>query len=440
MDDGYWPWRIAFLGIIFVLFALIHGFEKAMQNVNTSALEKRAEEGDSHASVLLDTLQQQSAFTCIRLFLMFGTGFYVGVRIFPLCAREGAWWYLLIAALLFLLLVAGIMVPRKMAARSGEFWLSSCLGPIRLILYLFRPLTFLVDCSSNLLIRLAGFEVPFNEEVTEEEIISMVNEGNEQGVLEDREAEMITNVLAFGDKTAENIMTRRKEITAFEGHETLQTVLEQILQGSKSRFPVYDEELDNIIGILYLRDAVQFGKEEQLLACPLMEIEGLLRKAEFIPETRKVDLIFRFMQSRKIHMMLVIDEYGQLAGLVTLEDLLEEIVGSIFDEYDEIDQPYLERVGEDAWIIDGKAPLYELEKRLDVEFEPEEDIDTLNGFLLYRLGHFPEQGENAVVSVPPYDFTVLRVENKMVQKVYAVRKQNPQSDCAVQPEAHKLLT
>lgn len=423
MDDGYWPWRIIFLIVIFVLFALIHGFEKAMQGENDSLLEKKAEEGDRHAAILLQVMQQQTSFTCIRLVLMFGTGFYVGARVWPLCLKQGDEGLLLVPAIFLLFLIVGIMVPRKMAARKSDFWLNQCLGIIRLILAVFKPLTLFVDVISNLLLLLVGYNLHLDEEdVTAEEIITMVNEGNEQGVLEDSEAEMITNIMAFGDKEAGDIMTRRLNIKGLEGHLTLRQVMTYVIDEGKSRFPVYDEEMDNIVGILYLRDAIIYSNQEDNLDKPVMEIEGLLRKAEFIPETRKIDQLFQHMQMTKVHMLMVVDEYGQLAGLVTMEDLLEEIVGNIFDEYDEIDLPYIEKISEDVYILDGMAPLEEVEKLLDLEFDTE-DIDTINGFLIYKLGHFPEEGEEAVVRMEGYDFKVLQVENKMIQKVKVEKAQ-----------------
>lgn len=421
MDDGYWPWRSIFLILLFMFFALIHGFEKAMQGENDALLEKKAEEGDHHAKLLLNIMQQQASFTCIRLVLMFGTGFYMGARIWPLCIREGTRGVLLIPGLFLLFLIVGIMVPRKMAARKSDFWLNQCLGVIRFILALFYPLTAFVDFLSNLLLVLVGYDLhQDDEDVTAEEIISMVNEGNEQGVFEDSEAEMIQNIITFRDKEAGDIMTRRLNIIAIEGHLTLQEVIDQVMKAGKSRFPVYDEELDNILGILYFRDVMNISDQQELLDRPVMEIPGLLRKAQVIPETRKIDSMFQYMQSNKLHIMLVVDEYGQLAGLVTLEDLLEEIVGNIFDEYDEVDQPHFEKTGEGEYIIDGMTPLDEVQKFLDLEFDIE-DIDTMNGFLLYKLGYFPEEGDNAVVRVADYEFTVLQVENKVIRKIKIVK-------------------
>ncbi|MCI7099047.1 MAG: hemolysin family protein [Lachnospiraceae bacterium] len=417
MDDGYWPWRSIFLILLFLLFALIHGFEKAMQGVNNSLLENKAEEGDRHAALLLDTMQQQSSFTCIRLVLMFGTGYYMGARVWPLCLKAGTRGVLMIPGTFLLFLVVGIMVPRKMAARKSDFWLNQCLGVIRFILAVFYPLTAFVDMISNLLLRMVGYDVnQSDEDVTAEEIISMVNEGNEQGVLEDSEAEMIHNIITFRDKDASDIMTRRMNIIGIEGHQTLQEVRNRMMEDSKSRFPVYDEELDNILGILYFRDVMVMANNEELLDQPVMEIPGFLRKAEFIPETRKIDNVFQYMQLNKLHIMLVVDEYGQLAGLVTMEDLLEEIVGNIFDEFDEIEQPYVEKTGEQEYVLDGMTPLDEVEKLLGMEFDME-DIDTINGFLLYKLGHLPEEGEEAIVRLDDYDFTVLQVENKVIQKI-----------------------
>ena len=250
----------------------------------------------------------------------------------------------------------------------------------------------------------------------------MVNEGHEQGVLEAGEAEMITNIFELNDKEAGDIMTHRTNITALDASMSLDEAVTYILtEANNSRFPVFEKDIDDIIGILHMRDALGFAEKEENRRKNLKELDGLLRDAHFIPETRHVDTLFKEMQSQKIHMEIVVDEYGQTAGIVTMEDILEEIVGNILDEYDE-DEEYISRRDDGSFIFDGLAPLDEVGEALDVEFDEEdyENYDTLNGFLISKLDRIPKEGEQLEVEYKNYLFKVLSVENKMIHAVTAV--------------------
>ncbi|MFI3212093.1 MAG: hemolysin family protein [Eubacteriales bacterium] len=257
----------------------------------------------------------------------------------------------------------------------------------------------------------------------EEEIMSMVNEGHEQGYIEASEAEMINNIFEFGDKEAQNIMTNRSNIVGIDESITLDDAVHFMLEEPLSRFPVYKESIDHIHGILHLKDALRLHKDESLRGKPIREIEGLLRKAKFIPETRFIDDLFRAMQSAKLQMVIVIDEYGQTGGLVTMEDILEEIVGNILDEYDEEDD-HIEEKGEDEYIIEGVTPLEELEELLHISFGDVE-FETLNGFLISKMDRIPDQDDTFEVDVEGYHFKILSVENKMIQSVSVTKNLEP---------------
>ena len=249
-------------------------------------------------------------------------------------------------------------------------------------------------------------------DVTEEEIISMVNEGHEQGVLLATEAEMITNIFEFGDKEAHDIMTHRNHIVAVEGDMPLKEAMAFMLDANNSRFPVYDENIDHIIGILHLRDAMRFHASKEDSNLPVKEMEGLLREAVFIPETKNIDALFQMMQSSKTQMVIVVDEYGQTSGLIAMEDILEEIVGNILDEYDE-DEEYIEATDNaDEYIIEGKTPLEELEERFHIFFK-EEEFETLNGF------------------------KILSVENKMIQSVLVTKIKQPEPEEGTAEESNR---
>ena len=253
----------------------------------------------------------------------------------------------------------------------------------------------------------------------EEDILIMVNESHEQGYIEASEAEMISNIFEFGDKQAKDIMTDRSNITAMDAQMTFADAIEFMLNERNSRFPVYKENLDHIVGILYLKDALRIGRNRTLLELPIEGVAGLLRTAHFIPETRKVDALFKNMRATKLQMVIVIDEYGQTSGLVAMEDILEEIVGDILDEYDE-DEEYIEEKGKNKFIIDGMTPLEELEERFKISFG-ELPVETLNGYLISKMERIPNEKERFSITVEGYNFKIIEVENKMIKRVVVTR-------------------
>lgn len=254
------------------------------------------------------------------------------------------------------------------------------------------------------------------EDVTEEEIISMVNEGHEQGVLLDSEVEMIQNIFEFGDKEAKDIMTHRKNILAINGEDTFLQVLDFVTENNYSRYPVYLEDIDNIIGILHIKEMLKLCRREELYNCAVKDVKDLIRDAKFIPETRNINTLFASMQSEKNHLMIVIDEYGQTAGIVALEDIVEEIVGNIEDEHDE-EMQMIERFVDGTFIMDGLTPLEEAFEVLMVEDTRKDDFETLNGLLISFIGHIPTEDEHISTEAFGYQFEVLEVENKMIKKV-----------------------
>lgn len=257
------------------------------------------------------------------------------------------------------------------------------------------------------------------ENVTEEDIMTMVNEGHEQGVLELSEAKMITNIFELGDKVVGDIMTHRKNIVAIDGSMSLKETARFVLkEGNNSRYPVYGKDLDDIIGTLHMRDILVYAEDPQNARLEVAKVPGLLREARFIPETRNINSLFKEMQSQKIHMEIVVDEYGQTSGIVTMEDILEEIVGNIMDEYD-IDEEYIVQSEDQSLIMSGMTPLDDVEEALHIHL-PEEDMDTydtINGLLISRLDRIPSEEEQPEVCYLGYLFEILKVENKMIHSV-----------------------
>ena len=230
---------------------------------------------------------------------------------------------------------------------------------------------------------------------------------------------MISNIFEFGDKEAQDIMTHRNNIVAINAETSLKDAITFMLEGKNSRYPVFEENIDHIVGILHLKDALRFNGSMDKQDIPLRELEGLMREPCFVPQTKNIDELFHEMQARKLQMVIVVDEYGQTDGLVAMEDILEEIVGNIMDEYD-VESEYIEEKGEDEYIMEGKTPLEELEERFGIPFENEE-FETLNGFLISRLDKIPEPDEQFDVDYKGYNFKILSVENKMIQSVLVTK-------------------
>lgn len=259
------------------------------------------------------------------------------------------------------------------------------------------------------------FRLQKENNVIEDEILSMVNEGHETGVLQATEAKMINNIFEFSDKEAKDIMTNRSNIIGIDGNECLKDVVSFMLSEANSRYPVYIDNIDHIIGVLHLKDACRMLQDETKADKPVKSIKGLLRNANFIPETRKIDVLFKTMQSLKTHFVIVIDEYGQTSGVLTMEDILEEIVGNIFDEYDE-EEAFIKSKGKDSYEIDGLTPLDELGDTLDIDFSDLE-FETLNGLMISKLEHIPAEHEDFEMDFSGYKFKILAVENKIIKRV-----------------------
>ena len=326
MDDGG-PTASIILFIALILTDMFfYGFGSAINNLNMKEIEKKAKEENDKKSCRLAAIAEHPARyvnmvqIIVTLINIVMGSFYLGIWLRGMrrlvavyikpdtseAAALGAGvtgaltMVLAVAVLIYILLTFGVLLPKRLAARYPEKWAYLCINPVYCVMKVMAPFTWLVTTSANGILRLFGMKVEDDlADVTEEEIISMVNEGHEQGVLLATEAEMITNIFEFGDKEAHDIMTHRNHIVAVEGDMPLKEAMAFMLDANNSRFPVYDENIDHIIGILHLRDAMRFHASKEDSNLPVKEMEGLLREAVFIRERRKIDALFKWRQSSK---------------------------------------------------------------------------------------------------------------------------------------------
>ena len=253
------------------------------------------------------------------------------------------------------------------------------------------------------------------DEEVEEEIISIMNEGMEQGVLLDSEVEMIHNIFEFGEKEAKDIMIHRTAVLALDGNMSYYDAVRIFGEAGRSRYPIYDEDIDNIIGVLHIKDAFSFAQRNEIFRTPLKEIPGLIREVEFIPETLNIDVLFKKMRAKKNHLCVVVDEYGQTSGIVAMEDILEEIVGDIEDEHDEEEED-VELQSDGSYTLEGLTEFRDLLDVLDLPLE-EDAFETVNGYLISLIEKIPVDGEQYVVTDHGYQFEILAVEDRIIKEV-----------------------
>lgn len=436
MDDGGSSPTMGiliFVGLIIVDF-VVFGFHAAMQNLNEAAVEKTAKDDKSKsAELLLKYMDRTERYTRVCQLLVLLAHMLLGFievpawrgYFFPMevgAVVSAAMDVLVFAVLILLVLILGIFTPEKVASGRPEVWALRLVRPMRVLEICFFPVIWLTDNVSNLLARVFGVDpLSDTDDVTEEEIISMVNEGHEQGMLLASEAEMIHNIFEFGDKEAKDIMTHRKNIVALDGNLTLRETLEFIKKSNYSRFPVYIDDIDNIIGVLHIKEALNLCMDSSAYEKALKDIPDVIFDVEFIPETRNINALFAKMQADKSHMVIVVDEYGQTSGIVAMEDILEEIVGNIEDEHDEEEQTIDKRL-DGSYYMSGMASFDEVMEELGIERAEEEDeFETLNGFLISLIGKIPGDDEVFKATAYGYLFEILSVENKMIQNVHVVK-------------------
>lgn len=436
------PLYALILFIVFILAnALMHAFCAAIQCLNESELERKAKDGKKKESRLLHYMQKPEKLI-VTVHLL--TGFLavvVGKYQLESYADSVRSWlvqknitlflneyatipltYLVVAIYLMLLLISlGIYVPKRIGRRYHDVVAQLFVGPVDFIVRILTPFTALITFFSNLILKIIGIDPQIELNVTEEEIINIVNEGHEQGILEEREAEMISNIIELDGKTAGDIMTHRKNIVAIDGTWTLLEAVSFIASENNSRYPVYLDDIDNVIGILHIKEALTCYHQGQYANVPVSKIPGLLRVPDFIPESRNLNSLFKEMQTNKNHMDIVVDEYGQTAGLIAMEDILEEIVGNILDEHD-VEDFNIIKESENHYLVKGFTTLEELQDTLGIHLEQDE-FDTLNGYLIAKLDRIPAKGEKPQVEAYGWNFRILEVDGKVITRIEITKKE-----------------
>lgn len=404
--------RVAGIGLLFALRFFLALAELSLSSANKIRLLQKQDEGVKAAEVVLRLTEQPGRYlpTLLVLTLACDTGSAalaatLVAKYFPFAAA------LATGAVTLLLFVYAEMIPKTFALNSPERVSMIVARPVGVITSLLYPLVYVFIQIANIFVRILGGRIsregPY---LTEEEIKTMVSMGEEEGVIEEEEKEMIHSIFEFGDTIVREVMVPRIDMVAVEDNITLHDVLEVIIKAGHSRIPAYRDSVDNIVGVVYAKDIlIEMNRHPE----ERRKIKTLLRPAIFVPESKRVSELLKELQKQKVHMAIVLDEYGGTAGLVTIEDLLEEIVGEIFDEYD-LEEAMVEVVDDHTYRFDARADLGEAGELLGVEF-PEDVAETIGGLVYNLLGHIPVKGESA--RFHNLLFTVQKVLGRRILKV-----------------------
>jgi putative hemolysin len=347
---------------------------------------------------------------------------FIGV---PQNILEGIATFVVTAVLSYFSLVFGELIPKKIAIQNAENISFKVVGILLIFSKIFGPFIWLLSSSTNFLMRCFGMNPDFGEQtVTEEEILMMIDAGEEKGLIEGKAKNMINKIFEFDNTNVDEIMTHRIEIIGISIDTTLDEAIKKAVENGYSRIPVFQDDMDKIIGILYVKDLLKFVNNK----IPAnLTVKSIVRKAMFVPDTKKCDELFAEFTSSKTQIAVVVDEYGGTNGIITMEDLVESILGNVQDEYDN-EEENIQKTDENVFTVDGSTPIDELEYTMKIKMPPGE-YDTISGFLSERLGKIPKPGEkNSVVNFKNVKFTVLEATNQRILKVKIERVENEKNN------------
>ena len=417
--------------ILILVLTLLNAFfasaEMAIVSVNRNRIKMLADDGNKKASLLVDLLEEPNKFLSTIQVGITLAGFFssasaatgisevIGASLSQLGIPYAQSISLVVITIIlsYFTLVFGELVPKRIALQKSEQIAMLSVRPIVFVFKFSKPFVKLLSLSTNVLLRVIGMsDTDLEEKVSREEIKSLVDAGEEYGVINQIEKEMINSIFDFDDKLAKEVMTPRTEVYMINSK--LPLSIEELLEENYSRIPVYEGDMDNIIGILYLKD---FLHEAYQVGFENVDIKKLLHRPYFVPECKNIDQLFKELQKSKNHLAVLIDEYGGFSGIVTIEDLIEEVMGDINDEYDD-DDPVIRKIDNDTYMVNGLISIKELNDKLHLNLDEEtEDYDTLGGFLINQIDYIPSETEECMVEYENLLFKVECVKDKRIETV-----------------------
>ena len=423
--------------VVLVILIFINAFfaasEIAFISLNDAKIEKQAKEGNKKAKQIEGMLKSPSKFLATIQIGITLAGFLssafasdaFATRLSPILYdlmpffSLGVWnsisIVLITIILSFFTLVFGELVPKRLAMKHYEKISFGSIGVIRAISIITSPFVKLLTFVTNTISKMFGVSETDEEQVTEEEIKMMVDQGEESGNIKEEEKELINNVFEFNDITVSEIMRHRKDIFAVDINISTDELMDELEKEEfrYSRIPVYDETIDEVKGILYVKDVLKNIRKKSF------RVKNVVKEAYFVSQNRLINEVFKELQKNKTQIAIIVDEYGGTAGLITMEDILEELVGDIYDEYDKVEKEY-EKIDDNTYLLSGSLPIYDVNKLLDSKI-PEGDYDTLSGYLQEELGRIPKDEENPIIETDRVTYKIEEYEDKRIIKVKACK-------------------
>ena len=419
--------NLFFLAFLTLVNAFFSCTEMAVVSVNKNRMGMLAEKGNKKAKLILKLLEEPTNFLSTIQVAITLSGFFASASAatnfsfvvenwlnpFNIPYTKEISLVLVTVVLSFFTLVFGELVPKRVALQRAESIALFSVKIVYLISKIVLPFIKLLSFSTNLVLKILGVNLEnIEEKVSEEEIKSLIEVGQRHGVFNETEKEMITSVLSFDNKIAREIMIPRKNVYSINIDTPLTNYLDELLEEKHSRIPVYQGDKDNIVGILYLKD---FIVEAHKNGFENVNISSIMKKPYFVLENKNIDVLFKEFQKRKIFMAILVDEYGSFVGIVTMEDIIEEVMGNIQDVYDEED-PLLEKLSEYTYLVDGFYSLNDLNSKLGLKIDNDE-FDTVSGFVIDLIGRIPEENEKLQVNYKNLSFQILSVKEKCIDKI-----------------------
>lgn len=427
------PQQLCLQVILILMNAFFASSEIAIISLNEIKLKKEAQEGSSNAKRLLRLIESPSSFLStiqigITLAGFLGSAFAadnfsdilvhfvyddLGFRQLSLTTLDTLSVIVITLVLSYFTLVFGELVPKRIAMQKPDQVAKITGYVVEKLGYIVSPVVRFLSFSTNVVLKLLHLKTETEEEsVTEEEIKMMMELARQEGNIEKVENEWIQNVFEFNDVSLYDIMTHRVDLQMIEVHASLKQVIDKIRNTGFSRFPVYEEKENHVIGILYARDyLLQASQKEEV------DLRSILQPVQFVSENRLADDLFKEMQKDKRHIVMAVDEFGEISGLVTMEDLLETIVGQIYDEYDALEEPDILQIDETTWKVNGDILLEDLSKITQIPYDLDEDYGTLNGWIMARLETIPHDGSAFDMVIDDIHYDIKKIEHRRIKEV-----------------------
>ncbi|MBQ0079600.1 MAG: HlyC/CorC family transporter [Eubacterium sp.] len=427
-DPGPLWGQIIAIVVLFIINGFFSASFTAIESCNRNDIKELAHEGNIKAKKLLHVVDEPYKFLLqlevTRIVISFIT-YFLAVLFFtdplynlllsynvPYSKIVTLVIFTLIFA--FILLIFAVLFPRRLGLLHADGIALATYGKLRVIAAIFKPMAALINGFVIVLLKIFRQRTDVTEAIySEDEVVSMLESGQESGELKEEGMKMITSIFAFDDMLAYEVMTPRTDVFAIDINEPTEEYIDELMELRYSRIPVYEDDSDNIIGILYIKDFLIKAREEGF---DNVDIRSILRKPYLVPETKKIDTLLVELQSTKQHIAILIDEYGGFSGIVTMEDIIEEVMGDIDDEYDE-EEPEIQKISDNEYIVDGSMDLDDINEELDIDLESD-NSETIGGLIIDILGEIPDDDDiGSVVEYERYKFRIDSIRDRRIEQI-----------------------